>query len=100
MYNSLLSTGILNNTDMKKLIFVALVALVAIGGAFASNLNSRQTAILRASPLDSRVPCNQCDVVCSLSGVYVCKCIELTEAVYAENQSTGRCQIPLYRIGL
>jgi hypothetical protein len=80
---------------MKKLFFAALVATVAIGGAFSSN--ARVTPISTGSPLDSDVPCDQYqDLNCNLTGSFTCTTVDAIP-LYTENVETGKCQIPLKR---
>ncbi|WP_316817990.1 hypothetical protein [Pedobacter nyackensis] len=79
---------------MKKLFFTALVAAVAIGGAYATNSTSDKLVIL-AKPAGSAGPCNTTVVPCNTASGPACTINDITYA--RQNPVTGLCTIPLFR---
>lgn len=79
---------------MKKVIFTALVAAVAIGGAFQGNANSK-TLLTPSGPFNASAPCPNNNVICSTNSGP--QCLVRGVAQFTTGP-TGNCTKALSRI--
>lgn len=79
---------------MKKLFFTGLVAIVAVGGAYASYAANANARIIEGKPYGSSAPCD-ITVPCHPAASPNCS-IDGVEYAY-EDTSTGLCTLPLER---
>lgn len=79
---------------MKKLFFTALVAVVAIGGAFAGSANGVLTVTEYGTNPSAACPINQPPIDCSPSGLIPCESGE--DQLYTTDGDTGLCSIQLF----
>ena len=84
----------------KQFLTFALLATVAVGGAFATNLHSR--LVTEGSPLNTEEPCAEPQPIdgglnCSPTFIGAQCTINGGTPAYVENPETGKCALELYR---